>query len=206
MAISNRQELEAAVIEWMARSDIQPNIANCIALAEAYFNRRLRVRQMENVVEFTPVTGSVGLPLDYLAWRRLTWLGSPNRDLEYVVPSVLTRQFAANGAGVPAKFTIEGQYINLRPVDDATNVEFNYYARIDPLSADPTQGSDTNWLLLTYPDMYLAGTLAWVNTLVQNQEQFQQWIAACDQIIERAMQLSEKTKGPAAIQIAGQAW
>ena len=42
-----------------------------------------------------------------------------------------------------------------------------------------------------------------MNTLVQNTEQFQQWIAATDQIIERAMLLSEKTKGPAAIQVFG---
>ena len=62
---------------------------------------------------------------------------------------------------------------------------------------------DTNWLLLEYPDLYLAGTLAWVNTLVQNNEQFQVWLSAADQILERAMLLSEKTKGPAAIRNAG---
>jgi hypothetical protein len=197
MPFTNKQELEAEVVNWMARDDIAPNVASCITLAEAYFNRRLRVRQMENVIKLTPTDGSVTMPDDYLAWRRLTWLGSPERDLEYVVPSIFTRYYPTSPVGIPAKFTIEGEFLNIAPTD-AAQVEFNYYAKVPSLLAP----DDSNWLLVTYPDLYLAGTLAWVNTLVQNQEQFQLWISACDQIIERAMQLSEKTKGPSAIQIA----
>jgi hypothetical protein len=202
MPFADKQGLETEVVTWMARDDIAPNVASCITLAEAYFNRRLRVRQQESVIELTPTGGSVTVPDNYLAWRRLTWLGNPEIDLEYVVPSILTRQYSTLAAGVPRKFTIEGEFMNIRPVDDATNVEFNYYAKVPPL----TQPADTNWLLDAYPDMYLAGTLAWVNTLVQNNEQFQIWLQACDTIIERAMLLSEKTKGPSAIQIAGPAW
>jgi len=198
MPITDKQSLEAAAVNWMARTDIAPNVGDCIQLAEAYFNRRLRVRQQENVVTITPTDGSATIPGDYLAWRRLTFMGTPERDLEFVVPSALTRQYPTLGAGIPAKFTIESGFLNFRPVDPGT-LEFNYFAKIPPLD----QPTDTNWLLDAYPDLYLAGTLAWVNTLVQNTEQFQQWIAATDQIIERAMLLSEKTKGPAAIQIAG---
>jgi len=157
---------------------------------------------MESVITFTCVDGYAGVPDDYLAWRRLTWLGSPYRDLEYVTPQVLTRQFPNVEAGIPLKFTIEGTFFHILPKDDGTDLEFNYYAKLQPLEVP----EDSNWLLQEYPDVYLAGTLAWVNTLVQNTEQFQQWIAATDQIIERAMLLSEKTKGPAAIQISGQAW
>jgi len=192
--ITDKQSLEAAALSWMARTDITPNISECIQLAEAYFNRRLRVRQMENVVTITPTDGSLTLPADYLAWRRLTWLGSPNRDLEFVVPSVLTRHYPTDPAGPPCEFTIEAQFINLRPID-ITDCEFNYYSKISPL-VDP---DSSNWLLEAYPDLYLAGTLAWVNTLVQNTEQFQLWLSNADSIIERAMLLSEKGKGPSAI-------
>jgi hypothetical protein len=192
--INDKQSLEAAALNWMARTDITPNIADCIQLAEAYFNRRLRVRQMENVVTITPTDGSLTLPADYLAWRRLTWLGVPNVDLEFVVPSVLTRLYPTEAAGNPSRFTIEAQFINVRPID-SIDCEFNYYSKIAPLN-DPT---DSNWLLDAYPDLYLAGTLAWVNTLVQNQEQFQLWLANADSIIERAMLLSEKGKAPSAI-------
>ena len=201
MAITDNQSLQAAVVNWMARDDIASNVQDCISLAEAYFNRRLRVRQMENVVTLRPTDGSVTMPDDYLAWRRLTWLGATEQDIEFVVPSALTLQYPTLAAGIPRKFTIEGRWLNFRPVDPG-ELEFNYYAKPQPLQ----QPTDTNWLLIEYPDVYLAGTLAWVNTLVQNNEQFQIWLTACDQILERAMLLSEKTKGPAAIQVAGPAW
>ena len=198
MPITDNQSLQAAVIKWMARDDITPDVQDCVQLAETYFNRRLRVRQMENVITLRPTDGSITMPDNYLAWRRLTWLGEPERDLEFVVPSILTRHYPTLAAGIPLEFTIEGRWLNFRPVD-AGELEFNYYAKPIPL-VEPT---DTNWLLLEYPDLYLAGTLAWVNTLVQNNEQFQVWLSAADQILERAMLLSEKTKGPAAIRNAG---
>jgi len=150
MAIIDNQSLQAAVVNWMARSDITSNVQDCIQLAEAYFNRRLRVRQQENVVELSPTDGSVTIPGDYLAWRRLTFLGPPERDLEFVVPSALTRQYPTLNGGIPQKFTIESGFINLRPVDPGT-LEFNYFAKIPPLTAP----EDTNWLLDAYPDFFV---------------------------------------------------
>jgi hypothetical protein len=198
MPITKNSELQAAALKWMARTDITADIQDCITLAEAFFDRKLRTRQQEAVITLVPTDGSATLPIDYLAWRRLTWAGSPERDLEYVVPSMLTRFYPDMAAGIPNKFTIEGGFINFRPVDGG-DLEFNYFRKISPL-VDP---DDTNWLLLEYPDAYLAGTLAWVNTMVQNNEQFQIWLAACDQILVSANLLSEKTKAPSAIQIAG---
>ena len=57
MPITDKQSLEAAAVNWMARTDIAPNVGDCIQLAEAYFNRRLRVRQQENVVTLSPTNG-----------------------------------------------------------------------------------------------------------------------------------------------------
>jgi hypothetical protein len=198
MPITKNSELQTAVLKWLARDDITADIQDCVTLAEAYFNRRLRVRQQEHVIEITPTDGSITVPDDYLAWRRLTWLGEPEIDLEFVTPSILTRYYPTMAAGQPRMFTIEGSFLNFRPVDPG-KLEFNYFAKVPALLLP----DDTNWLLAAYPDLYLAGTLAWANTLVQNTEQFQQWIMACDQILERAMLLSEKTKGPSAIQSAG---
>lgn len=198
MAIVDNASLQAACLSWIARDDISAQVQDCVTLAEAYFNRRLRVRQMEIASVFAPTDGSITIPTDYLAWRRLTWLGEPERDLEFVGPSALTRLYPTSAAGIPQKFTIEGGFLNFRPVDGA-NLEFLYYAKIPPLTA----ATDSNWLLQEYPDAYLAGTLAWMNTLVQDQEQFNIWLSACDQILERSLNVSEKTKAPSAITTIG---
>lgn len=200
MAITKNSELQAAVLKWMARTDITADVQDCVTMAEAFFNRKLRTRQQEQVITITPTDGSATLPPDYLHWRRLTWLGAPERDLEFVVPSMFTRFYPDMAAGIPDKFTIEAGFINFRPVD-AGKLEFNYFSKITPL----VQPEDTNWLLLEYPDAYLAGTLAWVNTLVQNNEEFNKWLAAADQILASSNLLSEKGKAPSAIQHVGPA-
>jgi len=56
MPITDNQSLQAAVIKWMARDDITPDVQDCVQLAETYFNRRLRVRQMENVITLLPLS------------------------------------------------------------------------------------------------------------------------------------------------------
>src|SRR5450432_4034024 len=52
--------------------------------------------------------GNVPLPGDYLAWRRLTWMGNPLRELDYVHPSMLTSLFPNTPIDLPSEFTIEG--------------------------------------------------------------------------------------------------
>ena len=47
MAISNYTELNTAVANWLDRDDLTDRIPEFIALAEARFNRLLRIRAME---------------------------------------------------------------------------------------------------------------------------------------------------------------
>ena len=47
MAISNYSELQTAVANWLDRDDLTARIPEFIALAEARFNRVLRLRSME---------------------------------------------------------------------------------------------------------------------------------------------------------------
>ena len=46
MAISTKAELHTAVANWLNRSDLTDRIPEFISLAEAGFNRNLRVRDM----------------------------------------------------------------------------------------------------------------------------------------------------------------
>ena len=83
MTIQTYSDLQTAVANWLARSDLAANIPDFIAIFEAVANRRLRVRQQESAATLTPSSGVASLPADYLAWRRVTWTGSTNRELVY---------------------------------------------------------------------------------------------------------------------------
>ena len=133
MSITTYAELQTAIASWLARSDLTASIPDFITLFEAAANRRLRVRQMESSTDLTPSSGEVALPADYLAWRRLTWTGSPRVELAYVAPSYLQAAYPSSPADTPRIFTIEGATLKVRPVSD-TALEFLYYQKIPALS------------------------------------------------------------------------
>src|SRR5271154_1869863 len=83
--------------------------------------------------------GFCQLPTDYLGWRRGTWTGSPTADLEYVAPSVWDVEFPTFlpivATDTPRVFTIEANYLKIRPVD-STPLEFIYWAATPALVGD----------------------------------------------------------------------
>src|SRR5262245_19856617 len=141
MSITTYSELQAAIGNWLDHSLFTARIPDFIALFEAAANRRLRVRQQETSATLTPSSGVAALPVDYLAWRRVTWTGSPRGELDYVTPSWLQAAYPASAAGAPAVFTIEGSSLMVGPMDD-TALELLYYAKVPALSDAAT----TNWL------------------------------------------------------------
>ena len=65
MAISTYSELQTAAANWLDRSDLSDRIPEFIALAEARFNRILRIRDMETVsTAISTAAGTGYLPLD----------------------------------------------------------------------------------------------------------------------------------------------
>src|SRR5882672_1742373 len=121
MTIASYSDLQTAVLKWIARTTDADMIAiapDLITLFEAAANRRLRVRQQELTTTLTPSSGVATLPTDYLAWRRVTWTGSTNRELEYVHPTILHALYPTNPANSPNVFTIEGSSLTVRPSSD----------------------------------------------------------------------------------------
>ncbi len=74
-------------------------------------------------------TGNVPLPGDYLAWRRVTWMGNPLRELSYVHPSTLTSHYPDVPIDLPSEFTIEGGTLRVMP-QDPTPLTLLYYQQI----------------------------------------------------------------------------
>lgn len=163
MAISNYTELQAAIADYLARSDLTTQIADFIKLAESRMNRSLRVRDMETSATVTMSSGSGSLPSDYLEWISAVWDGSArDQELRYVEPDSEEWRFRYRPNGDPSMFTILAGTLKLRPVTTG-NVNLVYYASIPALASN-----STNWLLTRAPDMYLNFSLAEAYILIKD--------------------------------------
>ena len=200
MSIATYAELRTAVENWLDHTLFTARVPEFIALFEAAANRRLRVRQQEASSALTPSSGTVALPGDYLAWRRVTWTGSPRVELQYVHPSYLQAAYPSSPADVPRIFTIEGSTLKVRPVDGAA-LEFDYFQKISPLSSGADSG--TNWLLAAHPDLYLFGALVEAEMFGVNDERAPVWKTRRDEIFDEIEKLSNKTRGAGAIRVTG---
>lgn len=198
MSITTYAQLQTAVASWLNRDDLTTTIPDFITIFEATANRRLRLRSQELAATLTPSSGVATLPTDYLAWRRVTWTGSTNTELEYVHPSYLHALYPTAPAGVPRLFTIEGSSLTVRPSDD-TALTFDYFQKIAALSNSNT----TNWLLTAHPDIYLFGTLAEAHGFVKDPDSLALWKTRRDEIFDEIERLDVKTRGPSAIRIMG---
>lgn len=213
--INTYADLQAAMGRWLARPDLATNFPDMISMFEQVANRRLRVRQQEALAvlvpgPITPDRSGAPLPVDYLAWRRVTWAGaanpasgsSANVELEYVVPTYMGFRFPVmnNSVGVPQVFTIEGGNL-LVPTLSSTNIELEYFQQIPQLNNPATAG--VNWLLSTYPDLYLYGSLHEAQGFVIDLEKAAYWKAKRDEIFEEIITLSNKSRAIGGMRIMG---
>ena len=194
MAISNWGELKAKISSTLFHSRFLPEYADYTVMFEAAANRRLRVRQMEAMAPLTTINGEVALPTDYLLWRTIRpnanahW---PWDELDYVHPAYMPSTATTLGH-IPRLFTIEGNTLRIRPIDDANPYEFHYYQKIPTIT-----GSDlnTNWLLTEYPDLYIAGVMTELFVKQRNMEAAQLEKARRDELLTEIIQLSALTTG-----------
>ena len=153
MALSNYSELQAAVADWLNRNDLTNQIKDFIRLAEARFNRDVKVH--EQIVRKTAQSSAqyIALPTD---WTGAENLQVDTRKLEYLTPTRADDYRSAKITGPVRYYTIIGNSIELLPTPSSdVTVEMAYYAEIPPLS----DTNPTNWLLQKAPDIYYYGAL-----------------------------------------------
>lgn len=170
MAIATYSDLQAAVIEWLHRDGdtaFAARVPDFISMCEARANGHLKSRQMEARTTLTCIAGTafVALPTDMLEMRRLTVSSTnPTQTLKYVTPDELTHDYAYTYSGVPYVFSVIGSNAQLAPTpDQAYSLELTYMQKVPALATN-----STNWLLTSYPDVYLYGTLIQAVTYVQD--------------------------------------
>lgn len=197
MALTTYSDLQTAVANWIARTDLTSYIPDFVVLFEAHVNRTLRVRRMETTTTLTPdSSGEATVPSDFLEFIRLTWQGSQTRELEYVTPSYLQYFNATGSQDTPQVFTIEGSTLKVTPLS-TTNVELVYYQQV------PALASNANWLFSQHPDVYLFGTLVEANVFIKNPEAASLWQQRRDAVLADIISLDMAAKGPSAIRPMG---
>lgn len=137
-------ELRTAVIEMTGRLDTIDQIDRLTKLAEARFERELRLSDQISSTSLTVSSGLSSLPADFLEVIGLT----NATGVELVAQSP---QYAGQ-TGATAFYSIEGDQIVTKAADG--DYILKYYAAIPTLTSGLTS---TNWLLSSHPGVYLYG-------------------------------------------------
>jgi len=193
MAINTYSTLQTAVANWLDRNDLTDRVPEFISLAEATFNRVLRLRAMETTVADATPSGSKedALPTGYLQMREIHLTTTPVVSLAYITPEIMYRIRAGSTSGKPNSYTVVGDNILFGPTPDgAYDYSMTYYKAFDALS----DAAPTNWLVTNAPDLYLYGTLLQAEPFLMNDERVALWERGVRQIINDLQQQDDKDR------------
>tara|TARA_Y100001963_G_scaffold5086_1_gene6710 strand:- start:1997 stop:2638 length:642 start_codon:yes stop_codon:yes gene_type:complete len=193
VAIDTFAKLKAEVSAYLNRSDISDaQIENFISLAEASFDRVIRVRDQIKRSTASISTQYIGLPSDLLELFNIQLNTNPVTGLEQVSLSYADQvKPTLPSTGKPRYYTISGEQIEFLPTPDATyEIEIVYYAQISRLSADNT----ASWLLSKHPDLYLMATLSQAEPFLMNDERIGVWNSFLEKGLEELRLADEKAQ------------
>jgi hypothetical protein len=193
MAISTYSELQTAVANWLDRDDLTARIPEFIALAEARFNRVLRLRSMEAKYTANTVASqrNLALPAGYIQMRNFQVNTSPLTTLSYVTPEIYDRLWGGSTGGTPKFYTILANEVSFGPIPGSVmEVEMLFYKKFDNLSVTTT----TNTLLTDSPDIYLYGSMLEAEPFIMNDERVPLWAAALDRAVSDMQEQDNKDR------------
>ena len=193
MAISNYTELQTAVANWLDRDDLTARIPEFIALAEARFNRVLRIRSMEAKYTANTVAGqrNLALPASYIQMRNFQVNSNPLTTLSYVTPEIYDRLWGGSTSGTPKFYTILANEVSFGPIPATVmEVEMLFYKKFENLSGSVA----TNWLITNAPDIYLYGSMLEAEPFIMNDERVPLWAQALQQGISDLQEQDNKDR------------
>ena len=174
MALDTFSGLKTTIADYLNRDDLTSIIPSFITLAEAKFNRKLRVRQMVKRATATLDTQYFAFPADFLQAKEFQLNTNPITYLQYVTQNQgdygSANQYIS--VGKPQYYTIIGTQIEVIPTPDTGYTgELTYYGKIPALSDSNT----SNWLLVYAPDLYLYGALLEAAPYLKDDERLATW-------------------------------
>jgi hypothetical protein len=119
MALSTNADLQAAIADWLNRSDLSAQIPDFLTLAQLKINRRLSIVEQEILAEITPVAQATTLPVGtkYV----ISVSDSQGRRVEAVSMSELL-DYAAEGGSV-TRYSVSGDKIYFAPTPASDNTD-----------------------------------------------------------------------------------
>ena len=195
MAITNYTELQTAVANRMHRTNLTSYIPDFIAIGEAKLNRRLRLREQEQLA-YTPTTSDrfYALPNRFIELLDLRIRQADEDDSRYVEliftsPQQLYQYYSDPIR--PTRYTVRNQLeLNSIP-DQAYRLLMHYYKGWD------IAGDSTNWLLTNYPEIYLFSALVEAADHVRNDNDQQRYATKLEVAIAEAQELDERSRNDA---------
>lgn len=197
MALTTYAELQASLAGWIHRTDLTTRIPDFITLAEAQFNRRLRVREMETVANGTLSAQTLTPPTDALEIQRFViYPGTREIELEYSPPKNIAR--FGTDTGEPFYFTTMNQLYYVAPIPDGPyTYKLFYVQKIPALSISNT----TNWLLTKAPDAYLYGALLQAAPYMKNDSRVPMWAEALRQVLDELTKINDSNQYPSSAMV-----
>lgn len=193
MAISTYSELQAAITEWMDRSDLTGNAADFITLAEARLNRNLDA--VETSVTLTGTANSRTIDVSSLtiiepiAVFVADSAGEDETEIPIRPPGTFPRD---DTSGFPGAVELNGDNLSFdRPLDQAYSVRFRYQGRFALSDAAPT-----NDLLTDHPDVYLAASIMWGGVYISDEGKVRGFKALLDEFMAEAQHhITQRKRG-----------
>lgn len=145
--ITNYGELKEAVASWMNRTSLTDIIPTFVRLAETTIRRDVRVRVQEQFETGTATAATIECPDLLLEARRLTVGGKKHT---YITPEQF-QDYTDSEVTTLRHFSIIGEAIYV--LGGATGEAYSllYWEAFEAFVLD----TDTNWLLLNAPEVYL---------------------------------------------------
>lgn len=152
--ITNLSTLITEVKTYINDSNLTDDeVKGWIQLAESKFRRVLATLDNEVSVDQVPASSTDTFPTGFNGLVEAFVVGSPNKPLINITPAQMTDYGTLTGN--PVFITISAGVFRFNPSAEGSTVTYTYKRKLDDL----TTGSPTNYLILDYPDVYLAGTL-----------------------------------------------
>lgn len=193
--ITTYSGLVSTIADWLNRPDLADQVGDFVILLEARLNRILRTPEMEETATLEADAERIDLPVDFLQARALYLDSDPRRELEAVSLGTLRTKYAQQIAGQPEVYAISGTEIVFGPEPDAEyDAILTYYQKITALSSD----NQTNWLIVSHPDIYLYGSLVMAEAFLWDDERLPMWKSAWDEALDELMEHGKRKQYGAA--------
>lgn len=182
MALANYTDLQAAMTNWLNRSDLSSRIPEFIALAEADIRRQLRDKKTTAALTLDAdvATKTVGGLVKELVSLRYNTSTRKYALVEMTHTALANVRGTASGAPRYYAFSDGILYFDVTP-DSTYVMEITYIEKILALSG----GSPTNYTLTNSPDIYLYGSLMQAAPFLEHDERVGLWEKMYTQAVER---------------------